>query len=497
MGQVSISKDELKKLEEAKKNKSSKVKSSNSINSLYPSQQKAIEQLTDWYQSNNLFCTLEGYAGTGKTFCLRYFIDNIIDKSWTISAPTHKALRVLENMIGHKGKTIHSLLGLKPNVDLATFDPTNPQYAQLRDMTIVNYSVVIIDECSMINTGLFNRITKVASKNNIKVLYIGDSLQLPPVKEKISPTFANIKNKVILDTIIRQEEGNPLLSLFKLIRFDIQNNSNSFLAHIIKNREAIVDGKGYELLHNNDFKQRCLDEISSDNFVGNKDKGLQTNIDYLRILCYTNNAVSIWNKHIRDNFLGNKLPVVCINDLFTSYNTILNEFSEPIILNSEDYIIYDIRDYISDEGIKTFGVNLQSMYDERKTDPFLIVDHTDESFNKYCTILNIMYNNGIKKIQGGWKTYYNFKNRFLTLIPITITDMYGQERVIKKDIDYGFGLSVHKSQGSTFDNVAIDLTDIVWYHHPNGWKKEYDITTRNKLIYVALSRAKNKAILKY
>ena len=186
-----------------------------------------------------------------------------------------------------------------------------------------------------------------------------------------------------------------------------------------------------------------------------------------------------------------------MNDLFTSYNTIMNEFSEPIILNSEDYIIYELIDYVSDEGIKTFGVNLQSMYDERKTDPFLIVDHTDASFNLYKRVLQILYINGLKRIGGGWKAYYNFKNRFLTLIPVVIHDAYGNEKVIKKDIDYGFGLSVHKSQGSTFDNVAVDLTDITWYQSSKGYKKAYDINMRNRLIYVALSRARKKAILKY
>ena len=146
-----------------------KVKNSNI--KLYPSQERAVQQLEDWYKSEELFCTLEGYAGTGKTFIMKYFIENIIDKTWTISAPTHKALRVLENTVNHKGKTLHSLLGLKPNVDLATFDPTNPQYDQLSDLKIVNYKIILLDECSMVNTGLFNRITKVCANHKIKVLY--------------------------------------------------------------------------------------------------------------------------------------------------------------------------------------------------------------------------------------------------------------------------------------------------------------------------------------
>ena len=65
------------------------------FSNLYPSQQRALNQLSDWYNSEELECTLCGYAGTGKTYILRYFLDNIVDKSFTITAPTHKALRVL------------------------------------------------------------------------------------------------------------------------------------------------------------------------------------------------------------------------------------------------------------------------------------------------------------------------------------------------------------------------------------------------------------------
>ena len=83
-----------------------------------------------------------------------------------------------------------------------------------------------------------------------------------------------------------------------------------------------------------------------------------------------------------------------------------------------------------------------------------------------------------------------------TISSISDSGIYDLE-VIKKDIDYGFGLSVHKSQGSTFDNVAVDLTDITWYQSLKGYKKAYDINMRNRLIYVALSRARKKAILKY
>ena len=69
-------------------------------------------------------------------------------------------------------------------------------------------------------------------------------------------------------------------------------------------------------------------------------------------------------------------------------------------------------------------------------------------------------------------------------------------KYINKDIDYGYAMTVHKTQGSTFDNVAIDLTNLVFTQTRYG-RREVDIDIRNKLIYVALSRARNSVILKY
>lgn len=457
------------------------------FSNLYPSQQRALNQLSDWYNSEELECTLCGYAGTGKTYILRYFLDNIVDKSFTITAPTHKALRVLESQVGKKGMTLHSLHGLKPNIDLQNFDIENPQFDPLNPSKIQNYNLIVIDECSMINKDLFQLNRNRALEYKVKILYVGDPLQLPPVNEEISLTFATVKNKIELTDVVRQEKGNPLLELFALLRDDIKNHGNSFLYHIVKNRSNISDGVGYEILPTRIFQEKIVEEFQSDAF--------HKNIDHIRLTAYTNNAITEWNTIIRNAVIGKDSDIININDLILSYNTIIDEFKNPIILNSEDYILEDIRLYISDEDIKTFAVNLKSMYDGHITSPFLIVDTKDPSFLKYKAILTHLYNRAANHVAHGWYTYYKFKNRFLTNVRFTIDTIQGQ-KYINKDIDYGYSMTVHKTQGSTFDNVAIDLTNIVFQNTKYG-RKENDIDIRNKLMYVALSRARNSVIMKY
>lgn len=465
----------------------SKESNNDKFRNLYPSQRIALEKLSDWYHSKELECTLRGYAGTGKTFILRYFLQHVVDKSYTITAPTHKALRVLEAQIGRKGMTLHSLHGLKPNIDLQNFDIENPQFDPLNPCKIQNYNLIVIDECSMINKDLFLLNHNKAKEFNTKILYVGDPLQLPPVNEDISPTFAVVKNTVELTDVVRQEEGNPLLELFPILRDDIVNKTNNFLYHIIRNRDRMENRIGYQILPVAQFKEKLLEEFNSDVF--------HKNIDHYRIVAYTNNAVTEWNSLIRNSIVGKDADIIHINDLLLSYNTIVDEFKDPIILNSEDYIIEDIRPYISDERLKTFAVNLKSMYDGHITQPFLVVDSKDVSFERYKNILTLLYNRAANREQHGWYVYYKFKNRFLTNTRFTINTVQGT-KYINKDIDYGYAMTVHKTQGSTFDNVAIDLTNLVFTQTKYG-RREVDIDIRNKLIYVALSRAKNSVILKY
>ena len=57
---------------------------------------------------------------------------------------------------------------------------------------------------------------------------------------------------------------------------------------------------------------------------------------------------------------------------------------------------------------------------------------------------------------------------------------------LTKDLDYGYAMTVHKSQGGTFDRVGVDLGNL---------KTCKDKNLMRRLIYVAISRAKDVAYL--
>jgi exodeoxyribonuclease-5 len=453
---------------------------------LYPSQVQGLSKLVDWWRSAELECTLEGFAGTGKTYLLKTFITNIVDKSFTITAPTHKALRVAEQHIGVKGKTLQSLHGLKPNVELATFDINNLQFDTLGLPKIQNYSLVIIDESSMVNKHVKKLTLDRAKQYNVKILWVGDEKQLPPVKEKKSEVFTNVKTVIKLDTIIRQSKDNPILHVFDLLRNDIDNNTSTALTYLAKNRNGMKGDIGYQVVNVGEYKELMLQYFSDGNFFDN--------LDYVRAMSYTNIMTSTWNEFIRNKLFDTPKQSLTIQDLLTSYKTLVDDNNAAIITNSEDYIISDIRPHVNEFKLRVNCVILKSAFSGKETTMLQILEHRDlETLGRYIGILEKLRNSALTGTGSKrWYPYFKFKNQILCMIDIEVS---GQK--LTRELDYGYTLTTHKLQGSTFDNVFVDGDDICNPISKWGKKRPNDINLRNRLLYVALSRAKYKAFIKF
>lgn len=96
--------------------------------------------------------------------------------------------------------------------------------------------------------------------------------------------------------------------------------------------------------------------------------------------------------------------------------------------------------------------------------PLFIVDHTDKfSINMYVKtsreLINAAKNANSSVRSSRWKEYYKFKESCLLL-----TNIINRQSTIEfsRDLDYGFALTAHKSQGSTFDTVFVDVNDIIY-----------------------------------
>ena len=122
---------------------------------------------------------LTGKAGTGKTTFLRN-VQKMVDKQFITLAPTGVAAIIAG------GDTIHSFFGLPMDVCIPG---TMGKMSEARIMTLIHTDTIIIDEVSMVRCDIIDAIDYTMRKTlrstlpfgGKQVIFVGDMFQLPPV----------------------------------------------------------------------------------------------------------------------------------------------------------------------------------------------------------------------------------------------------------------------------------------------------------------------------
>lgn len=180
-------------------------------------------------EDNHRILLIQGSAGTGKTTLVHTLVSELShelsakkDRTYSVvmTAPTHKAVEVLrqknsdEDNIYTEFCTLHSALRLKYSIDE---DKGIEEYIpdpSIRERKLSGATILVIDEASMIGTDLLHYIDLSLEDNKLlKVIFIGDNKQLPPVNEPsyISPIFNQGYKQLGLTEIIRQAAENPII----------------------------------------------------------------------------------------------------------------------------------------------------------------------------------------------------------------------------------------------------------------------------------------------
>ncbi len=421
--------------------------------------------LKDKVEDDDYFITLSGFAGTGKTTITNDIIQELkFKKKIVVSAPTHTAKEVIASITKTNAETIQALLGLRPDLDLAEFNPNKPQFAVKADERISKYDLLIIDESSMLGKSAVKLIKEKAILNKVTVIFMGDKYQLPPIGEIISSVFT-MPNQVELTTIVRQSGTNPNLKLIELARNDVRDRTDKTIPYLRSIITDINNEEGFKLANRETYYTRLLDSYF--------DSEYQQNANLTKTICYTNAAVSSTNDYIRKKVIPSD-EIVAVGDILMGYKTVSRDikgfpFFESIIKNSVSYMVT----HVTLIERKIGGIILKGYITKTKDNehsmfilhPDSYIDFSNEYANRLQTALRY------KK----WQPFYAFKNEIHLMEDLNI---FGGNKC-GKDIGYGYAITVHKSQGSTYQHVAVTLKDIL---------TNYDAQERRKLIYVALSR---------
>jgi exodeoxyribonuclease-5 len=439
-------------------------------------QTNALEILLDFEKGTKRTCCLEGYAGTGKTTVLNTYIQQSSVRNIAVSAPTHIAKQVIETITQKQGLTIQSLLGLRPDINIENYDYNKPEFKEIGEPKISNYSLVIIDECSMLNASIVKRIVKIAEQFRTKIIFVGDSLQLPPIKEKLSISFTAVDVKISLTEIVRQTETNSIKYVAGLFRNDILNGTQEGFKYLSENPDGLIDGEGYRVMTD---RNELADIVNQ--FYNSFEYTEFGSTRWIKYLAYTNKTVTKFNQYVRPRLYTNP-SLLEVNELLIGYKTISIQ-----IPYSDDRItpVYNSRQYrVLNPKTVTSPYDLQCENIDIEADGLInnINIVRPESYESFVVIFNQLLSNALSN-RTKFRDFYAFKNTHVLLTNIdNVNDFnyYNKPTVITKDIDYGYGVTVHKSQGSTYYHTIINGLDI----------KTCRISTdMKKLFYVALTRA--------
>jgi exodeoxyribonuclease V alpha subunit len=133
---------------------------------LNPEQRDAVRNALNFSIS-----LMTGGAGSGKTYAVSTIasIAERLELKVVLAAPTGKAAKRLEEVVGHEASTIHRLLGF--NGHTYSRDALNP----------IDTDILVVDEVSMMDVPLAWRLFQAVDRSRTAVVLVGDHNQLPPV----------------------------------------------------------------------------------------------------------------------------------------------------------------------------------------------------------------------------------------------------------------------------------------------------------------------------
>lgn len=374
---------------------------------------------------------LNGCAGSGKSCCVQAIIKMLRDsnKSFLLMSPTGKAAKVLSEYTKEETKTIHRGLGYNPAAKYPwTFNENNK----------LKTDIVIIDEFSMVDIFLLEKLFDAIDFNETKILLIGDSCQLPSVgagnllhdfiQSKIIPTNT-------LTQIFRYNEGG-LMKVATDVRF-----CKPYL-----NKEMKLKATTFGENRDYTFVDLASDQISK-------------------------NAVALYKKlldngnHIEDIQILTAKNVgecgtVALNNMIQKVAN-PNYGSETCIKSGDttfykgDLIIQKVNNYNAEIATENSFSNL---FDSEKSDSFDTEKNTTFVANGESGI--------IKEISNSY-VIINFDG---------ICIKYYRNDMCM--VNLGYAISIHKSQGSAFNNVIVCTP------------QSHSFMLNSNILYVALTRMK-------
>lgn len=468
------------------------------MNNLTPAQQVAFDQLLPFLQGAHeaKLAVLEGYAGTGKTFLVARLLGALTGLKIAVAAPTNKAVRVLRDKLLEAGvsvadtgdaeedwnsrsrlpkagctcRSIHALLGLK----LTELDDGRQEAREHRQSTLRDYDVVVVDECSMLDAFLFQKI--VLERGGAQILFVGDPAQLPPINGKaaLSPVFDQVNFKIRLVEVVRQAADNPIIRLSIRLRQLIEAGIRATalnLADALPGLEtfpkaALVAGSPETLIEW--WLSQRDDEPGTD----------------VRIIAFTNDRVQRYNRELHQKLHGTTSTRFVVGERVIVHRQCAAERQINELVFAEDRLI------TSDElTVIATDSQVHPLYPRLAAERLVLEGDRGAIYRVWIACDEAAWQ---REVSARFALFRRFKaeaERAAT--PEERDDLKQRAKDVSAqgwallrafaEIRHAYAITCHKSQGSTFDCALVDFSDLSAMPDPAQF---------NRALYVAATRSR-------
>ena len=471
------------------------------IEGLNDDQKEAFYSITDFLENSAEHAyVLMGYAGTGKTFLVKRIVMWINAtqkrKEIAITAPTNKAVRVLEGMGGFESETvareknglfdlgadfqnsiqyctIHKLLGLK-EVITAKGEQLFQNDRSDRN-NIEKYRYLIVDECSMLNDSLCKDLMKYSDK--VKIIFMGDPAQIPPVKRDDCIPFREDHpyhfRRATLKKIMRQKGDHPIVDASFLIRNNLKLNQP------IPKLETKLNDSGHGIIYYHSQNDRDSIRPMLKRFFDSDE--FRADANYAKVIAWRNKIVNYMNKTVRELMYGEDVVTFVEGEKLIVSKPIFNDYG--IVFNtSEELTVLGVK-----VKEKRFGSTFKK---DRQLDAKVYELHVEASVvgsdSKIRKHIEVIHEESIPQYK---KLLAEAKKRAIDAKPEFRKRLWIQYYAVLKwsaDVAYNYAITAHKAQGSTYQNVLIIEEDID--RNPN-------VVERNRIKYTSYSRPTDKLFI--
>lgn len=456
-------------------------------------QQSAIINAVSFLKTNTdptQYYVIEGKAGTGKTTIAKEILKEFEDEQIYVAAVSHKAKGVIKNSFGDdtRGKKFFSIAGLLGMKGINDNDTQTTKFQVGLKVPLLDNppALLVIDEASMITEDVLKKIIDINSSLSrpFQMLFLGDIGQIQPIRDDQSEFYRthkdllnkksdifNSKHKSKLITRVRQGEANPILPYADYFWENSQKENPELnpTQHIVRNNQ--ITDKGSLLFSNSEGD--VLNSVI--NAVKNAvEKGLT---NHVKIVTYHVNEKTELNQKIHEALFGkdsdySKGDMLILNSPYDlpDVNATMENSSEIQIKSIQDT---DVDEFgVHTLYLETNGTAYTRTGNEQKDCVIQVVSRNDiglynQKLQELASRAKRQTNRALKK--QAWGDFWEYKGRYA-------------------DVDFGYAITAHKSQGSTYDIVVVDEKDIMGTTATSNQEK-------SELIYTALTRPRKTAIV--